>query len=149
MIRYAGYAISGYAVKPRTSLRGTKQSHDSVFRICNFRVRNDGATNTIISAMQRGGYVYIMSSPNKGSLYVGMTSDLHRRVFEHRNKRYPKSFTSQYNCVVLVYFRGFDRIEEAISEEKRLKAGSRDQKEQAIDSMNAAWSDLWEDVKNW
>jgi len=99
--------------------------------------------------MQRGGYVYIMASPNRATLYVGMTSDLHKRVFEHRAKRYPKSFTSRYNCVVLVFHRGLDRIEEAIAEEKRLKAGSREQKDQAIDSMNPEWNDLWEEVKNW
>jgi putative endonuclease len=99
--------------------------------------------------MQRGGYVYIMSSPNKRTLNVGVTSDLYKRAFEHRTKYYPDSFTCKYNCVKLVYFRGFDRIEEAIAEEKRIKAGSRTQKERLIDSANYDWSDLWEEVKDW
>ena len=99
--------------------------------------------------MQRGGYVYIMSSPNKRTLYVGVTSDLYKRVFEHRTGYHPESFTSKYNCVRLAYFMGFDRIEEAIAEEKRLKAGSRKQKDQLIESRNPGWSDLWEDVQHW
>lgn len=94
--------------------------------------------------MYKGGAVYIMSSPNRGSLYVGVTSDLVKRVWEHRNKQYPDSYTSRYNCIVLVYYKYYDGIEEAITEEKRIKGGSRKQKEQLIDSMNADWSDLYD-----
>ena len=99
--------------------------------------------------MQRGGYVYIMASPNKGVLYTGVTSNLYKRVYEHRHSYYPNSFTAKYNCVMLVYYRGFDRIEEAIAEEKRLKGGSRKQKEKLIDAMNPEWNDLWESIKDW
>ncbi|MGN6566592.1 MAG: GIY-YIG nuclease family protein [Flavipsychrobacter sp.] len=99
--------------------------------------------------MQRGGVVYILSSPSRSVLYVGVTSDLYKRMVEHREKAYPNSFTSKYNCTVLVYYAAFDRIEEAIAEEKRLKAGSRKKKEKLINSMNAEWRDLWEDVQNW
>ena len=99
--------------------------------------------------MQRGGYVYIMASPNKGVLYTGMTSDLYKRVYEHISHYYPKSFTARYNCCMLVYYKGFDRIEEAIAEEKRIKAGSRKQKDELVHTMNPEFKDLWEDVKNW
>ena len=99
--------------------------------------------------MQKGGSVYIMSSPNRGSLYIGVTSGLRKRVWEHRNKVYPDGFTSRYNCVVLVYHAGFYSIEEAISEEKRLKSGSRKYKEQLIDSVNPGWRDLWTDIEDW
>ena len=99
--------------------------------------------------MQRGGSVYIMSSPNRASLYVGVTSNLRKRVWEHKNKVDPTSFTSRYNCVMLVYHTGFYRIEEAISEEKRLKGGSRKKKEYLIDSINPEWRDLWEDIEDW
>jgi putative endonuclease len=97
--------------------------------------------------MQKGGSVYIMSSPNKATLYVGVTSDLVKRVWEHRNKHYPNGFTARYNCVILVYHSGYFSIEEAIAEEKRLKAGSRKQKEMLIDSMNPEWNDLWEQIE--
>jgi len=99
--------------------------------------------------MKRGGYVYILASPNKGVLYTGVTSNLYKRIYEHRSKYYSNNFTSKYNCVMLVYYRGFDRIEEAISEEKRIKAGSRKQKENLIDTMNLEWIDLWEQIKDW
>lgn len=85
-----------------------------------------------------------MSSPNRGSLYVGVTSDLPGRAWQHKNKEYPNSFTARYNCVILVYYRYFDSIEEAIAEEKRIKAGSRKQKERLIDSINKTWADLYD-----
>ena len=50
---------------------------------------------------------------------------------------------------MLVYYKGFDRIEEAIAEEKRLKGGNRKQKEKQIDSLNPEWGDLWEQIKDW
>ena len=99
--------------------------------------------------MQRGGYVYIMASPNKGVLYVGVTADLYKRVYDHRHKFHPDSFTAKYNCVTLVYYSGFDRIEEAIAEEKRIKAGKRKQKEELIETMNKDWNDLWDNVQHW
>lgn len=61
--------------------------------------------------MQRGGVVYIMCSPNRTTLYIGVTSNLYERVYEHRNKHYPDSFTVKYNCVMLVYYTPYERIE--------------------------------------
>lgn len=94
--------------------------------------------------MYKGGAVYIMSSPNRGTIYVGVTSDLPGRIWQHRNKEFPDSFTARYNCVVLVYYKYFDGIEEAIAEEKRLKGSSRKYKEQLIDAMNPSWQDLYD-----
>ena len=96
--------------------------------------------------MQQGGYVYIMSSPNRNTLYVGVTSNLCQRVEQHRSKFYPDGFTSKYNCVMLVYYNSFQGVEEAIFEEKRLKAGNRKQKERLINSINPDWIDLWDTV---
>ena len=98
--------------------------------------------------MQYGGVVYIMSSPDKTTLYTGVTANLYKRVWEHKNKYYPNSFTSKYNCVVLVYYQAFGRIEAAIAEEKRIKGGSRRQKIDLINSMNYEWKDLWEELSN-
>jgi len=99
--------------------------------------------------MQKGGVVYILSSPNRSVLYIGVTSDLYKRMVEHREKVNSNSFTAKYNCINLVYYAAFDRIEEAIAEEKRLKGGGRKQKDDLVNSMNAEWQDLWEDVKSW
>ena len=96
--------------------------------------------------MYKGGAVYIVSSPNKGSLYVGVTSDLAGRIWQHRNKEFDNSFSKRYNCVVLVYYKYYDSIEEAITEEKRIKAGNRKRKEALIDRMNPEWADLYDSL---
>ena len=109
-------------------------------------VRNDFY---ILLRMKEGGFVYMMASPNKLALYTGVTSDLKGRIWEHKSKKYPESFTARYNCVVLVYFDEFPTIESAIEEEKRIKAGSRKKKEDLINTYNKHWVDLWEDVQDW
>ena len=96
--------------------------------------------------MQRGGVVYIMCSPNRTTLYISVTANLYDRIYEHRNKHYPDSFTAKYNCVMLVYYTPYERIEEAIVAEKKLKDRNRKYKEKLIDSFNPDWRDLWEDL---
>ncbi len=64
------------------------------------------------------------------------------RIEEHKYKRYPNSFTAKYNCEMLVYYKEFSSIVDAIAEEKRLKGGSRQQKINLINSMNPEWKDL-------
>jgi putative endonuclease len=92
--------------------------------------------------MKRGGAVYIMTNKTNRVLYTGVTSDLAKRAWQHRTHFFAGSFTDRYNCVKLVWYRGFSRIEEAIAEEKRLKGGSRQQKLDLINSMNPDWKDL-------
>ena len=100
--------------------------------------------------MQRGGAVYIMTNVLKSVLYTGVTADLTKRIQQHRDKIHPRSFTAKYNVFYLVYFKTFSSIEEAIAEEKRIKAGSRKQKCDLINAINPAWKDLWEDeVSKW
>ena len=98
--------------------------------------------------MKKGGYVYIMTNKRKSVLYVGVTSDLRRRILEHKSKLDPKSFTARDNCDTLLYYNGFHSIEEAINEEKRLKAGSRKQKLDLIFSMNPLWKDLYNAIED-
>ncbi|MBS1779109.1 MAG: GIY-YIG nuclease family protein [Bacteroidetes bacterium] len=98
--------------------------------------------------MRKGGAVYIMSAPDKTALYTGVTSNLAGRVWEHQNKVYPESFTSKYNCTVLVYYNYFDTIEQAIDEEKRIKGGSRKKKIALIESINKDWLDLSNKIEN-
>ena len=100
--------------------------------------------------MKRGGCVYIMASLNNTTLYTGVTSDLQKRVQEHKQKFFPFSFTAKYNCSKLVYYNSFSTIDEALLEEKRIKGGNRKQKESLINSINFEWKDLWEEeVKYW
>ena len=94
-----------------------------------------------------GGWVYIMCSLNRSTLYVGVTSNIASRVYEHREKAIPKSFTSRYNCIKLVYYKRFETIMEAIVDEKRIKGGSRKRKEDLINGMNPEWRDLYNEIK--
>ena len=96
--------------------------------------------------MKRGGAVYIMTNKVHSSLYIGVTSDLKKRVYEHKNNAFPGSFTAKYKLHKLVYFEGFHRIEEAIAREKLLKGGSRNAKNELINSMNPKWRDLFDDL---
>jgi putative endonuclease len=99
--------------------------------------------------MERGGAVYIMANKRNGTLYTGVTSNLRKRVWEHRTHVFPDGFTAKYKCHLLVYYCGFSRIEEAITEEKRIKGGNRKAKLKLIEDMNLQWRDLWEDIKEW
>ncbi len=94
-----------------------------------------------------GGHVYITCNKHHTTLYTGVTSRIGARIYQHRNKVYPGSFSARYNCDKLVYYKWFDTIQEAISEEKRIKGGSRKQKIKLINEMNPEWKDLWEEVR--
>ncbi len=87
-------------------------------------------------------YVYIMTNPKNSVLYVGVTNDLARRVFEHKSGMGSR-FTSRYNVIKLVYYEHFGSAESAISREKQLKAGSRQDKVDLVNEFNEAWSDLY------
>jgi len=93
--------------------------------------------------MERGGYVYILTNKRHTVLYTGVTSSIISRIWEHKNKVYPNSFTVKYNCDILIYYRFFSTIEEAIAAEKSIKGGSRLSKLKLIDVMNPAWDDLY------
>jgi len=94
-----------------------------------------------------GGWVYIMCSLNHSTIYAGVTSNLPSRVYEHKHKIHLNSFSAKYNCVNLVYYKWFETIKEAITEEKRIKGGSRKKKEEMINDMNPEWKDLYEEIK--
>ncbi len=87
--------------------------------------------------------VYLLSNKNDTVIYTGVTSDLIKRIFQHKTKKY-KGFTSKYNCDKLVYFEVFSDVNEAIFREKQIKAGSRKKKENLINLENPNWNDLSE-----
>ena len=92
--------------------------------------------------MIKGGAVYIMTNKHKTTLYVGVTSNIKRRIYEHKHHLIPNSFTDKYNLTEIIYYEGFHNIEEAIQREKQIKAGSRKKKEDLINSFNPKWEDL-------
>ena len=95
--------------------------------------------------MEKRGYVYIMASKRNGTLYLGVTSDLARRVSQHR-KGEIDGFTKKYGCKTLVWYAVFDRIDDAIRREKQMKEWRRAWKLRAIEEMNPGWDDLFESI---
>jgi putative endonuclease len=90
-------------------------------------------------------FVYILSSKYR-RLYIGVTSDLDRRLYEHKNKLH-KGFAAKYNIDRLVYFEQFSDIRDAIARETQLKDYRREKKKALIEKMNPMWRDLSEDWK--
>jgi putative endonuclease len=90
-------------------------------------------------------YVYILASRKDGAIYVGITNDLVRRVYEHRQKAVP-GFTFKYNITQLVWFEIYDDPVSAITREKQLKKWKRDWKVELIEAQNPEWKDLYESI---
>jgi len=86
-------------------------------------------------------YVYILSNRHNSVLYTGVTNDLERRCFEHKQKKI-RGFTQKYNIDKLVYYEIFDHIDLAIAREKQIKGYSRARKNRLIDEFNKKWEDL-------
>lgn len=86
-------------------------------------------------------YVYILSNKNNGTLYVGVTSDLVRRIYEHKNKLL-EGFSKKYDLTNLVYYEVYESPEDAISREKKLKKEYRKNKLKLINEFNPKWDDL-------
>lgn len=94
---------------------------------------------------ERQYYVYILTNVANAVLYVGMTNDLERRMYEHRNKLVA-GFTAKYGLDKLVYFEVFATVYDAITREKQLKGGSRAKKIALIEKENPTWRDLGDEL---
>ena len=88
-------------------------------------------------------YVYILASTTNVTLYTGVTKDLVRRVYEHRNHLDPDSFTSKYNVHKLVYFEETSDVKVALEREKQIKGWRRSKKNALVETQNPAWDDLY------
>jgi putative endonuclease len=97
------------------------------------------------SVMERGGFVYIMANRPDGTLYVGVTANLARRAWEHREGTVD-GFTKRYRLKRLVWFERHDDIVAAIQREKTMKHWSRAWKVAAIESLNPDWRDLFDEI---
>ena len=88
-------------------------------------------------------FVYILTNKPRGTLYVGVTSDLIKRIWQHKNNVF-EGFSSKYNLHTLVWFEQHASMEAAILREKQIKGGSRQKKIALIDTLNPQWLDLYE-----
>ena len=86
-----------------------------------------------------------MTNKRNTVLYTGITGDLLKRIYEHKQK-IVEGFTKQYNVNKLVYYAVFNDPENAIAREKQIKAGSREKKLQLIEGMNPGWKDLYDEI---
>lgn len=91
--------------------------------------------------MQKGGWVYIMASGHNGTLYIGVTANLARRVWQHR-EGVGSDFVRKYSVTQLVYSERYEEIEPARARELAMKAWKRDWKVQLIEAVNPDWRDL-------
>ena len=103
-------------------------------------MRSDRISKTMIETMY---YVYIITNKSKTVLYTGVTNNIERRMYEHKNKQI-KGFTKRYNVNQLVYYESYSDVNYAISREKQIKNLLRRKKEELINSMNPNWDDLME-----
>ena len=90
-------------------------------------------------------YVYILTNKTNKVMYVGITNDLKRRLYEHKNELID-GFTKRYHVHKLVYYEAYNRSKDAIAREKRLKGLFRSRKNELVESMNPSWEDLSEKV---
>jgi len=91
------------------------------------------------------GFVYILTNYDNSVLYVGVTSNLIKRIFEHKN-RLCDGFTSRYHLTKLIYYESIEDMSSAIAREKQIKGGSRKKKVGLVESMNPEWKDLYDDI---
>jgi putative endonuclease len=95
--------------------------------------------------MPKPAYIYIMSNSHNSVIYVGVTSDLEARVYQHQNGLM-KGFTSRYNCTKLVYFELAADMTSALRREKQIKNYSRNRKNTLIASLNSNWQDISQEI---
>ena len=88
-------------------------------------------------------YVYILTNATNVAIYTGVTNDLPRRIYEHKNHMDPGSFTARYNITKLVYFEAADTALAAIEREKQIKSWSRAKKNKLVEAQNPEWRDLY------
>ena len=98
-----------------------------------------------MTRQSRKSYVYILFNKKNGTLYTGVTSDLVKRIYEHKNKL-ADGFTKKYGIDKLGYYEIFEDIMRAIEREKQIKAGSRKEKLNLIEKENVGWQDLYESI---
>ena len=99
----------------------------------------------LVMQNRREPAVYIIASRKNGTLYTGVTSDLERRVYEHK-EGVLGGFTKRYHCTMLVWYEHYELMIDAIAREKQIKAGSRKAKLKLIEQMNLHWVDLYGDL---
>ena len=104
-------------------------------------IRNDSGANTLKNTVITMYYVYMLTNKYNNVLYTGVTNNLERRLYEHKN-HLVDGFTKRYNVHKLVYFEATENVTSAIEREKQIKGWRRSKKDELIATMNPEWKDL-------
>ena len=107
--------------------------------------RRKPGSSVFVLFMDKTYYIYILASKRNRTLYIGVTSNLCKRVWEHKQKMI-KGFTSKYNVDKLVYYEAYNNVDNAICREKRLKNWQRKWKLELIETKNPYWKDLYDSI---
>lgn len=99
----------------------------------------------LTTIMAKQYHIYIMTNVHHTVLYIGMTGNILRRGWEHKQK-VNEGFTKKYNCTKMVYYENYDEVYDAIDREKQLKGWTRAKKEWLINRLNPEWRDVYEDL---
>ncbi|AAY61859.1 GIY-YIG catalytic domain protein [Rickettsia felis str. Pedreira] len=99
----------------------------------------------VLYKLMKQPIVYIVTNKKNGILYTGVTSNLIKRIYEHKNYTI-KGFSKKYNCKILVFYEIHQTMNSAINREKQIKAGSRDKKIKLIEQTNINWDDLYSEI---
>ena len=95
--------------------------------------------------MSKEYYIYLLTNKHNTVIYTGVTNDLIRRIYEHKNKL-QKGFTEKYNVDCLVYYEIYNAISDAIKREKQIKGWTRKKKNELVNQFNPTWKDIYEDI---
>ena len=117
----------------------------SIAKECQFVIPAKAGIHDDNYALEKNPFVYIMASKRNGTLYTGVTSDMVRRVWEHREGRV-EGFTKRYGVKRLVYFEAHGDMFAAITRERQIKEWQRRWKVELVEGMNPGWRDLWETI---
>jgi putative endonuclease len=133
---------AGKAWQSQTSLRTLRWQGVAISDVIASLVKQ-GVAIFFGEIMNKQFYVYIMTNCSNTVLYTGVTNNIVKRSYEHRNKLVTSSFTAKYNVTKLVYYEIFDDVYSAISREKQIKGKSRQKKNDLITTLNSSWLDLY------
>jgi putative endonuclease len=104
----------------------------------------NGADYSVLSfrKMSKKGYIYLMTNVARTVVYIGVTSDIEQRVWQHKHHYFPNSFTAKYNVTILVYFEEWPCLRDAIAREKEIKKWRREKKHWLIEQRNRNWEEI-------
>ena len=146
-----GFQLPAHSFQPKDKEEKERKKENMGFHLPVLSLRGSETTEAIslnrekLKIMDKRYFVYIMTNKWNTTFYTGVTNNLKKRIYEHKEK-FVDGFTKKYNINKLVYYEIFNDIYKAIEREKQIKAGSRRKKVELIKGMNPEWIDLYDEL---